>query len=410
MKPDFVELAHAHDSVSEFELAALEALQNDIGCDAAFFLTGGQEQHLTSWGLGDAARENLRIRSGLYAAELAAVKAAALGARGVAVDTAVLGEGRVREMHYYRDVARSVAGRHGLLAYLRKGKRSFGLVMLGRSSRSFSDVELERVAAHLPTLSLGRASFGMTWASGALPRGESAGPVARAKRMLTGVVGEASLEESVVVVRDRKNWREMVARTSDSELVWTRVDRERPSISGWPYVDLFHVAAAGAKSRRRALFLGCGGGVSPRQFAEVYPGIEIDIVEHAQPAMDLATRWFGLREIPGLSVHLGDGRRFVSAAAARSFDIVIVDLFDHRQVAGGVCDADFVHNLHRILHVGGTLGCNIIDSLSGNGPLRALLREIRGKFRDTRVLPVVDPAEDYGAGSLRNIVVVARAT
>jgi hypothetical protein len=66
-------------------------------------------------------------------------------------------------------------------------------------------------------------------------------------------------------VRDHQGFREMVARDGNSELVWTRVALKDSTVSGWPYVELFHLAPALARQCTRALFIGCGGGVGVRQ-------------------------------------------------------------------------------------------------------------------------------------------------
>ena len=55
--------------------------------------------------------------------------------------------------------------------------------------------------------------------------------------------------QETLLVRDRAGFREMVASDADGELVWTRASLQDPSESGWPYVELFHVAAALAKQR-----------------------------------------------------------------------------------------------------------------------------------------------------------------
>src|SRR6516164_3594612 len=73
------------------------------------------------------------------------------------------------------------------------------------------------------------------------------------------VVARRRSEQQEIVVRDREGYREMVARDRGTrrEMVWSRARIEDPSRSGWPYVDLFHVAAGLAGRRERALFVGC---------------------------------------------------------------------------------------------------------------------------------------------------------
>src|SRR5690606_25120360 len=128
-------------------------------------------------------------------------------------------------------------------------------------------------------------------------------------------------------VRDRGGYREMIASRGTSELVWSRAHLDDPAKSGWPYIDLFHVAAALAKNRRSALFVGCGGAVALHQFARVYPGIRMDLVECEPAVIQLARSWFALDSLPNLHVHLNHGADFLERASPGSWDIAIIDAY-----------------------------------------------------------------------------------
>lgn len=404
MAPDFVTLAHQHDGVRGFEAAVLDEFQRTVGFDAAFVLVGGQEAHLSASGLGAEAIEKLKLRAGTYGAELAPVKRVALAGRGVAVDTDVLGERAVYRSRYFRDVARSVSGRHGLLAYLRKGSQAYGLVMLGRSRGGFSRGEVETVEKCLPTLSLARASFAVPWTAGRIQPGVSRGGALFSSRV--SELARVPLSEGDLVVRDRRGWREMVAGSSSAELVWTRVSVEDSARSGWPYADLFHLALARAPARRRVLVIGCGGGVSVRQLAQTYPGVQIDVVESEPVVAELARRFFGVGDVPQVRLHVADGHAFVKGAPSLSWDAVIVDAFDANSFVQGFADAKFLADARRVLNPGGAFGCNVIDSLTGGVALRRLLSAARKSFEDLRAIPVVELDETYSALDQRNIVVV----
>ncbi|HLK40549.1 MAG TPA: hypothetical protein VKU41_27545 [Polyangiaceae bacterium] len=97
-------------------------------------------------------------------------------------------------------------------------------------------------------------------------------------------------------------------------MIWTRAGLDDAARSGWPYIDLLHVAAGLARRRERALFIGCGGAVGPRQFAVSYPGIEIDVVESEDHVIELAKSFFGLDGIPRLTVHHAEGASFLEGA------------------------------------------------------------------------------------------------
>jgi hypothetical protein len=209
-----------------------------------------------------------------------------------------------------------------------------------------------------------------------------------------------------IQVRDRGAFREMVAIDHDgAELVWTRAQRADPRVSGWPYVDLFHVAAARAERRERALFIGAGGGVALRQFASVYPGIELDLVEKDARVIELGRTWFGLDALPRLRVTIDDGAEFVARAAPGSWDIAVVDAFDTRSAAQPFLEASFLSSLARTLRPNGALALNWIGSLDSPA-LASFVRRLDACFDGVQLLPVV------GVGALdsrapRNVVIVA---
>ena len=161
MRPDFVELAQASQSARGFESSALEALERHIGSDVAFFSVKGLEAQPTVRGLEPRLVEQAFARGAVYERELLPVKQAALSTRGVAVDTQVLGERRVQELGYFREVAALVGGRHSLFAYLSFSGRPFAAVMLGRTGAAFTERDVRCVERLLPSLGVARAAFGL---------------------------------------------------------------------------------------------------------------------------------------------------------------------------------------------------------------------------------------------------------
>lgn len=407
---ELVNLAQASPSAEAYERAALEWLGRRVGFDAAFFMTKGQTDSITTLGLDEKTRARLLSgRAAIYAEELMPVQQAACAARGVAVDTAVCGVDRVQKTAYYREIAAKVRGRHGLLGYVPWGGRTAAVVMLGRTGSTFSEHDVRLVESVLPALGVARAAFGLAWSSPPLSAGTRYPKLAwpgfgnRARTLAC-----VRSRNGALVVRDRGGFREMVAESQGSELVWTRARLKEPGKSGWPYVELFHLAAALARRRGRALFVGSGGAVSLRQFASVYPGITIDLVERDPAVIALARSWFDLDAIPGVTVHIDDGGRFLREAASSSWDVVVIDAYaDSRAFAEEFTRRDCLSALRRALNSGGAVAWNVIGALSGDGPVSRLVSAAGAVFEAIRVVPVLESVEaDLGA-ALRNVVVIA---
>lgn len=394
-----LEMAQGVSQVADFEAAILAELLEHVGADVGFLGLNGEAP--SAIGLDPLRIEQLQRAKGLrYAAELAPVKRAAFADRGAAVDTAVLGEARVRELHYFRDFAAPVRGRHSLYALLPLRGEVIGGLVLGRTGATFRDAEIVKVSELLGAIGLCRASYRP---GPVLPPS----PLEPAPFWKPGALGRSRTRDGQeLVVRDRGGYREMVARRGRAEMIWTRVERSLPTRSGWPYVDLFHLAAAVAERRERALFLGCGGAVAPWQFARAYPGIHIDIVEPEPAVVALARAHFRLDELPRSRVHDAEGASFVRGAPPRSWDVVIVDAYDALEIPENMLEEDFLRAVGRVLRPGGAVAFNLVGTLARGGGTHAFARAAERVFEDVRRVPVTELEEEGSPHARRNIVVV----
>jgi spermidine synthase len=405
---DPLALANQPSDSSGYERAILDALQTAIGFDAAFFACLGETPTTVAL---DATTLERAFAARTYDHELRPLKVAALGARGVAVDTEILGESEVRRRAYWRDLASSVSGRHSLMAYMILRGRPIGALMLGRSGSAFSATDVGLVESLLPRITLGRASFNAPFVGEPLPEVPEASMLTRARAWARGqrVLARVEREDGAVLVRDKNGYREMVALRGDAELVWSRAALGDPRQSGWFYVDLFHLAAARAHSRRRALFIGCGGAVAVRQFAEVYPGIAIDLVDIDPTVIELARDWYGLAGIPQLTVHVANGSDFVGHATSSTWDVIVVDAYDESDLPRPMTSRPFFRHVRRVLRPGGAMAVNVIGPLAGSSPVRAVERAARAELAHVRLVPVLDPDETYSSAAIRNVIVLGSA-
>jgi hypothetical protein len=295
---------------------------------------------MTAVGLARELVERAVRPGSVYKAEVAPVKQAALAARGAAVDTEVLGEGRVRQTAYFRDIARPLGGKHSLLGYFVLRVQVIGGAMLGRTGGPFREEDIDRVANLLPDLAVARASHGL----------------------------------------------------------------DDAAKSGWPYIDLLHVAAGLARCRERALFIASGGAVGPRQFAVCYRGIQLDVVEPEKRVIDLAKEFFGLDDIPHLRVRRAEGAVFLRAAR-ESWDIIVVDAYDGDELGEGICRRPFFRSLRERLRPGGAFAFNVVGALDGSGAVRSVAQTATSVFDDV-LLPVMTTTETYAPSTIRNVVVI----
>src|SRR5690606_34814217 len=88
------------------------------------------------------------------------------------------------------------------------------------------------------------------------------------------------------------------------------------------YTRKMTVALAYPKEPRRILMVGLGGGSISTYLARAMPGLQIDAVDIAPGVIDVAKRYFGLRQTKQVRFFVNDGRVFVRRASER-YDIVL---------------------------------------------------------------------------------------
>jgi spermidine synthase len=127
--------------------------------------------------------------------------------------------------------------------------------------------------------------------------------------------------------------------------------------------DLLALPALALASVKRVLLLGVGGGAAVHLLRHWCPGVEITGVELNPVHLQLARRFFGLRQRDVKLVE-GDARVFVENYRGKPFDLVIEDLFG----GDGVPDRSFAADhrwctaLDRLVSADGALVMNTLSS------------------------------------------------
>jgi len=115
----------------------------------------------------------------------------------------------------------------------------------------------------------------------------------------------------------------------------------------------------------RVLMVGLGGGLSTQHLLARCPSMTIDAVDYSNAVIDLATRFFGIREAKArynhrLQVEEADALAAVSAKAAANYDAVLVDCFIGAGVVPESCRSlQFAEGVKRILKPAGVMMQNM---------------------------------------------------
>ncbi len=119
--------------------------------------------------------------------------------------------------------------------------------------------------------------------------------------------------------------------------------------SGNPYTDGFHLAKIADSDTERVLFIGGGGCIGPVQFQNMYPEIQIDVVENDRTVAMLATRYFGANDI---NIIVADGRKYLETCSDDYYDIIIIDAYGPNScVPAGLATVEFFQEVRRVSRV-----------------------------------------------------------
>lgn len=189
------------------------------------------------------------------------------------------------------------------------------------------------------------------------------------------------------------------------------LDLETGIRGGAPVLEYMHLPFALVPEPRRALVIGLGGGVLPRQILAWYPETRVDVVEVDPEVVRICRTYFELPEDERLDVIVGEGRAFLESTE-RCYDVVVVDAFFVTSTAGcavpfQLATREFFDLLRCRMSDEGVLAFNVsgVQRGRGSGPLRGLCQGIRRSFPSMHLFVV--RASRSQADRRKNYVVIA---
>ena len=172
-----------------------------------------------------------------------------------------------------------------------------------------------------------------------------------------------------------------------------------------PYTRYFRLAQYFQPHARKALMIGGGALVYPRDYLRQFPQSTMDVVEIDPRLTDLARQYFGYRDDTRLRVINQDGRTFLNRCCNR-YDTIFCDAFSSYSIPYQLTTREAVKHLYEVLNDNGVVLVNIISSIEGNNGkfLRAEYATFRSIFKQVYLFPNV--TSDNG-DMIQNIMLVA---
>lgn len=143
---------------------------------------------------------------------------------------------------------------------------------------------------------------------------------------------------------------------------------------------------------RRILVIGLGGGTVPGALQAMLPEAAIDCVEIDPAVADVAAKFFNFRPARNTKLHFQDGRVFVKRAAQRqaTYDLIILDAFDHMYVPEHLLTKEFLREVRTLLSTNGVVAANTFSTSRLYDSESATYSAVFGRFfnlkSDNRVI------------------------
>jgi spermidine synthase len=177
------------------------------------------------------------------------------------------------------------------------------------------------------------------------------------------------------------------------------LDLNEPDRMVFHYTQYLHLAMAFHDNPQRVLFIGLGGGSTPRRFHRDYPTLQIDVAELDPEVVSVAKRYFMFQENERMQVQVVDGRIFLQKTPHR-YDVIVLDAYYADAIPFHLSTREFFQELKAKLTPTGILVSNIIGTVRGADSklFRSMLKTLQTEFPQTYVFPVDE---------VSNIIVIA---
>ncbi|MBI4490231.1 MAG: fused MFS/spermidine synthase [Deltaproteobacteria bacterium] len=158
---------------------------------------------------------------------------------------------------------------------------------------------------------------------------------------------------------------------------------------------------------KKVFIIGLGGGSIPKKLYREFPSLEIDVAEIDPEVIQVARKYFFLREGKNLRVHAQDGRLFLTRTAQR-YDLILLDAYYTDAIPFHLTTREFFQLAERKLASNGIVVANIIGAVSGPGGriTRSVVKTLREIFPQIYIFPTRSP---YGASldTIQNVILIA---
>ncbi len=155
------------------------------------------------------------------------------------------------------------------------------------------------------------------------------------------------------------------------------------------YPDYFLLAWLFNPGIKKVLVVGLGSGSVPKRLISDFPGVQVDSVELDPVVVDVAKRYFSLRDDPRHRIFVADGRQYIKRTDD-TYDLIVMDAYHAEGVPFHLVTREFFQQTRAKLKPGGIVAANIVGFLAGpNSKLfKAIYKTYAAEFLGLYLFPV----------------------
>ncbi len=169
------------------------------------------------------------------------------------------------------------------------------------------------------------------------------------------------------------------------------------------YTEYFHLAKMFNPKSVDILFVGGGGFSGPKNFLALYPDTKIDVIEIDADVIDVAKKYFDLKEDPRLQIFNDDARKHLSTFD-KKYDVIVLDAYASTYVPYHLMTHEFFQTLEKRLESDGVVISNIIGSIEGSNS--QLVKAVYKTMKETFPVAHVFPTEE-SPRNIQNVMLVS---
>jgi len=175
------------------------------------------------------------------------------------------------------------------------------------------------------------------------------------------------------------------------------------------YPDYFLLAWLLNPNIKRVLVVGMGSGSGPKRLLSDFPGVQVDSVELDPVVVQVAKRYFELRDDPRHRIFVQDGRQYVRRADT-AYDLIVMDAYFAEGVPFHLVTREFFQQTKAKLAPGGIVAANVVGFLGGSNSklFKAIYKTYAAEFTGLYLFPV-NFQYDKDETGVRTIILFAGA-